>query len=550
LKELNQMQKSLKVLIKPLVENSADYPNHAITGINCDSRRVKRGNIFVAIKGQKKDGHNFIDQAVKRGAVAIIAQKNVKIDSDTIFIKVKDTKKALGQLAEIWFDKVNRRLKVIGVTGTDGKTTTSHIVHHILEKKFKNVGLISTLGAKIGKRTIDTGLHVTSPDLLVLYSIYQKMEKAGCEYVVLEVTSHGIDQERIWGVNFLFGVLTNITPEHLDYHKTFINYRYTKASFLAKCPKVIINKDDKSYHYLKTYLSGKVRLFDYSVNTKADVFATDIRQNQNGFSFWVNFDNTRYKIKSKLLGEYNVSNLLAAILLAQKLRVKRSEIVDAVSSFSSPTGRMQKITNRLGINIYIDFAHTPNALANTLGFLKRRSAKKLICIVGSAGERDRKKRNEMGYISADLADLSVFTAEDPRSENVFDILTVMEKGAKNSGATEITDNYQEGSKKHFYTLVPQRGEAIACAINKYASKGDTVVICGKGHEKSMAYGNVEHPWSDEKAVEDIIHSNKDIAAVILAAGKGTRMKSDKPKVLHKIAGKPMIAYSLQNFREA
>ncbi len=449
-------------------------------GVADDSRNVRKGFIFVAIKGMNSDGHDFISEAVKRGAIAVVGERNLKL-KDAIYIKVPDSREALGEIASEFYGNPSEHLTVIGVTGTKGKTTTSHLIYHILTSLGKKTGLVSSIIAKIGDKEIDTGFHVTSPDTLSLHKFLAEMVKAGCEYAVVEVSSHGIDQKRIAGVRFEVGVLTNIAPEHLDYHKTFKEYKKVKMSFLN--------------------------------SARLKVIAPEF---------------TNLKI---LPGDFNNLDVEAALMAVEKLGFERSQALMTLKTFKLPEGRLMEIKNNLGIKVFIDFAHTPESLEALLKYLRSVTSGKLISVFGCAGERDHKKRRKMGKISGELADMSVFTAEDPRSENIFDILRSMKKDAKN------------------YVAIPERGEAIPYALS-IAKKGDTVVFAGKGHEKSMAYDGYEHPWSDFESVKNYIERKKDVSAILLAAGKGTRMNSGLPKVLHKICGRPMITYSLQHLRNA
>ena len=431
-------------------------------GIQFDSRKVKPGDIFVAIKGSNVDGHDYIDEARKRGAKVIYSQG--------------DTRKKLGELASEYYKNPSSKLKLIGVTGTKGKTTTCHIIHHILTNFGKKVGLITsvTMG----------GYHITSPDVITFHKLLKEMVDKNYEYAVVEVSSHGIDQKRIAGAKFDVTVLTNIASEHLDYHKTFEIYKKIKLAFLN---------------------SGKIKIISPN-DTKINI----------------------------LPGKFNNINAETAVEVVEKLGFDRSEAIKTLQSFELPEGRLQEIKNKLGFKIFIDFAHTPDSLKEVLTYLKENTNRKLISIFGCAGERDTKKRSKMGKISSEIADLSIFTAEDPRHEQIFDILRSMKKNVKDSSK---------------YICIPDRGEAIIRALS-VAKKSDCIAILGKGHEKSLAYEGFEHPWSDQAAVNNYLNLNPDISAIILAGGKGSRMKAHLPKVIRKICGRPMILYPLEALRRA
>lgn len=516
-----------------------------VKGITDDSRKVKKDFLFIAVKGQTHDGHDFIDEAVKNGASAVIGQKEINIKRAT-YIKVKDSRRALGKIASNWYGKPSEKLKTIGVTGTDGKTTTAHFIYQLMKAKGLKAGLISTVSAKIEGKEIETGLHVTNPDPIKLQRLLKDMVNAGCEYAILEVTSHGIDQKRIAGIHFDISVLTNVTREHLDYHKTFKKYLKTKVSFLKKGKTVVLNKNDENFKEIKDKLSQNV-VTTYSLNSKADVYAKNVLKNKNGLIFKLYFNKIKYSLKTSFREKYNLSNLLAALGVLKVLEIDIKGLKEKIYEFTLPVGRMEKVKTTKGFEIIVDFAHTPNAIKNALQALDR-STGRVIAVFGSAGERDKGKRFLMGEAAGHLADVSIFTAEDPRSENIMDILEDMTKGAKKAGAKKISPK-ETVFRNHVFVKIPERGEAIVYAVNM-AKKKDVIIIAGKGHEKSMAYDSDEHPWSDKKKAMEALNLRKDYSAVLLAAGKGTRMKSETSKLLHKIAGRPMISYSLENLREA
>lgn len=447
--------------------------NTEVKGITDDSRKVKKGFLFVAVKGITNDGHKFIPQAVANGAKLVVGQENLKIKGAK-YIQVKDSREELGILASEFYGNPSKKLKVIGVTGTDGKTTTSNLIYWILKSARKKVGLISTINAKIGDKEYDTGFHVTNPEPVMLQKFLSDMVKTKCEYAVLEVTSHGLDQRRVAGVQFYAGVLTNITHEHLDYHKTFERYLEAKGKLFKDIKYAVLNGNNKSSAQIYPYVNKKARVLLYS----PDLLDKELKN----------------AVTNRFPEKYNQENATAAIATTRILGLNKKVILKAISAFPQLAGRMEMIENDKGLQIYVDFAHTPNALENVLTVLNKQvyhsdkqKKGKLICVFGCAGERDAKKRPMMGEISTRIADVSIFTAEDPRSENVRQIVKEMKKGVKNSKAL-------------VYEIL-ERGEAISFAINKIAKKNDIVVICGKGHEKSMAYGKTEYPWSDQEAVK-------------------------------------------------
>lgn len=446
----------------------------SIKDITDDSRKVEECSLFVAIKGFHIDAHDFIPQAISSGAAAIIGERPPQRSwlRKITYIKTPSSREALSLIASAWYSHPAKKLKMIGVTGTDGKTTTANLIYWILHKSGKKAGLVSTLGAKIVRKQYDTGFHVTSPEPLALQKFLALMVKKGCEYAVLEVTSHGLDQKRFAEIDFDIGVLTNITHEHLDYHKTYTNYVMAKARLFKKAKTAILNEQDKSFSLIKKHLPKDRKVIGYSPKNLRGQFLAAIK--------------TRFSNQN-----YNFSNACAALAVCRLLGLKEKLIVEAAKSFPKLPGRMEEIKNKKGIRIIVDFAHTPSALENVLKVLKEKTDGRLIAVFGCAGERDVAKRPMMGKISAKLANISIFTAEDPRGEDV----------------NKIIDQIVEGAKKvrgaRFYKT-PERGEAIYFAIRKLARKGDTVVVCGKGHEESMAYGDKEYPWSDKEAARMVL----------------------------------------------
>lgn len=391
-----------------------------------------------------------------------------------------------------------RHLKVIGITGTDGKTTTAHLVYSILKKAKLPVAMISTVAAFSGDKKIDTGFHVTTPDAKFLQPLIRRFVKEGVKYLVLETTSHGLDQHRVLGCNFSIGVLTNITHEHLDYHRTFEKYQQKKAKLFKKVEIAILNKDDKSFSYIKKKVNPQARMISYSFKEKAIIWANRIKLTPEGMSFRIHQGRKAFSGEAKLIGHYNLANILAASGTARIIGVSWEEILSAVADFPGISGRMESINEKQNFSVLVDFAHTPNALESTLKTLKGLKIKqgRLIIVFGCAGERDFLKRPMMGKIAAKQADLVVLTAEDPRSEDVNEIIKQISEGCQRSGGIE--------SKTFF--CIPDRQKAINFAIQKLAKKDDIIAVCGKGHEKSMCFGKTEKPWSDQKAIRKALKS--------------------------------------------
>lgn len=376
-------------------------------------------------------------------------------------------------LAIIRFGYPARKLIVIGVTGTDGKTTTSTIIYHLLKTAGKRVALVSTVAAYIGHDSLDTGFHVTSPNPWQLQQLLSRLVKEEYQYLVLEATSHGLDQHRLLGTNISIGVVTNVTHEHLDYHRTYDRYLHAKAKLFHRARYAILNQDDQSFEPLKKHITrtSKAKIIPYR----------------------------HHKIPAYIVNRfpepYNQLNAIAAKTVARLLSIPNSTIETAIASFPGIPGRMEMIPNHLGLNIIVDFAHTPNSLRRVLTALKTTTTGKLIAVYGAAGHRDHTKRPMMGEIGARLADEVVLTAEDPRTEDVHTIINQMKSG--------ITQNYG-----HVHAII-DRQRAINFAITTLAAKGDTIAILGKGHEKSLNLdGTIETPWSDQQAARTAIKLRK------------------------------------------
>ncbi|GAB5490872.1 MAG: UDP-N-acetylmuramoyl-L-alanyl-D-glutamate--2,6-diaminopimelate ligase [Phototrophicaceae bacterium] len=459
-----------------------------------DSRAVEAGGVFVARKGLSVDGHDYIDRAIEQGAVAVIGE--YAIDIDIPYIQLKDAQLALGYLASAYYDFPSRDLTVLGITGTNGKTTTTHMMHSVLKEATNNkTGFISTLGADFGDSSADTGLHVTTPTAPEIQKYLALMRDAGLTHVVLEMTSHGLEQGRLSGVDIDIAIVTNVTHEHLDFHGSFESYRNAKAimfKMLAQScrkegvPKIsVLNADDGSFEHYKDIDADKV--VSYSIENDSDYQARDIDYTASATHFFVG----RRKYSLKLVGEFNIHNALAVIATADAMGINNKFIKRGLKKISSVSGRMERIDKGQDFVAIVDFAHTPDALEKAIkaGRTMLSEDNKLIVVFGSAGLRDVEKRYLMASAAAKFADMTVLTAEDPRTESLEGILNMMAEGCRASGGVE----------GETFIRVPDRGQAIfeACEI---AEAGDLVMACGKGHEQSMCFGVIEYPWDDRDAM--------------------------------------------------
>lgn len=384
----------------------------------------------------------------------------------------------------------SRGLKVIGVTGTDGKTTTANLIYHILHEAGEKAAIVSTVGAVIDGVKFDLAFHVTTPGRFAVQSYIKKAKKAGVKYIVLEVTSHALDQHRISGIHVDIGVVTNITREHLDYHKSYDNYVKAKAKLLKKAKIAVVNKDDHSYLLLK-----KKELHNYHNKIVTYGMKKDSDMNPHIFSF-----------QTKLLGQFNKYNCLAAITVLQQLHVSDTAIRKGLMSFKPPLGRQEVVYNK-DFMVINDFAHTPNSFSVILPEARRLTSNRLIHVFGSAAKRDKFKRPEMGKFSAKYSDIIVLTSEDPRDEPIESINNDILAGIKGFEVIpdmrnlDVTFSIQKGKKYVF--VIPDRNEAIRYAIS-ITKKGDVVLLTGKGHEKSINYGKGEEPWDETESAKKAI----------------------------------------------
>ncbi len=482
----------------PVVESSGD---------------LQPGGLFVARAGASTDGHRFIPDAIAAGAVAIIGETELS-DLTVPYIRVKNAQQILGPLAAAYYNYPSRQLVIIGVTGTDGKTTTCHLLHSILQRQpgFR-VGYISTLSADFGSESAPTGLHVTTPGAPQVQEYLARMVEAGLTHCILEMTSHGLAQGRLNGLEIDTALLTNVTHEHLDFHGSWEAYRAAKAimfQMLAGSRRkanlrktAVINADDPSAEYFSAIPADKT--LTYSLSKPSDFRATAIVHKRSETAFEVGGQ----PIKMRLRGDFNVYNALAALGAARALGVAWDVVRQGIAAMNLVPGRMEPIDEGQDFSAMVDFAHTPNALRRTLeaGRKMLPRGKRLIAVFGSAGLRDVAKRRLMAETAAELADMTVLTAEDPRTESLADILDMMAAGCIAKGGVE----------GRTFARVPDRGQAIyyACQL---AQPGDLVMACGKGHEQSMCFGVTEYPWDDREAMRAALRGAP--LALLPTAGMG------------------------------
>jgi UDP-N-acetylmuramoyl-L-alanyl-D-glutamate--2,6-diaminopimelate ligase len=475
-----------------------------VRAVEQDSRRVEPDAVFVARRGGSVDGHRFIAQAVAQGAVGVVGEEAPIALGDVPYVQVPDAAEALAWLCAALNNYPARKLVMIGVTGTDGKTTTCNLIHSILLAAGIKAGLISTVNAVIGEQVLDTGLHTTTPDAPDVQRYLAQMVAAGMTHCVLETTSHGLVQHRVTACEFDIAAVTNITHEHLDFHGSLENYRAAKALLFEglatayKKPGVeklaVLNADDSSFEYLKGRIS--VPFVSYGLNQGANVRATDIDYGP---------ERTRFKandllVETALVGEYNVSNCLAATTVGLRLGLQAETVGQGIAALPGVIGRMERFNLGQDFTAIVDFAHTPNALKRALETSRQLTKGQVIVVFGSAGLRDKEKRRLMGEVAGELAHRIIITAEDPRTEPLEEIMAISAAGVESKGRVE---------GKTFWRIA-DRGEAIQFAVDM-AEMSDVVIVCGKAHEQSMCFGTIEYPWDDRVAMQAALSKRLGVA---------------------------------------
>lgn len=456
-----------------------------ITGIQFDSRKVEPGNIFVAQTGTTMDGHTFIDSCIKKGAVAIVCERTdtIHTSNQVTIIVVDNTDRALGLIASEWFGNPSRHLTLVGVTGTNGKTTIATLLYRLVQKMGKKAGLLSTVINYVDTEAIPS-TH-TTPDALALNALLAKMVKAGCEYAFMEVSSHSIAQERIAGLDFDGALFTNLTRDHIDYHKTFDNYRDTKKRLFDSLKQnafAISNKDDKNG--LVMLQNCKAELHTYSIRSLADYKATILEEGFDGMLLSINGQ----EVFVPLVGRFNTSNILAIYGAAVCLGFDPIEVLRVLSTLTAVNGRFEAIHSQKGWTAIVDYAHTPDAVDNVIQTINeiRKPNTQLITVVGCGGNRDKGKRPMMAQIAKHGSNCLILTSDNPRDEEPQDILQDMAAG--------LTEEELRNT-----LIIEDRASAIqtACIM---AQAGDVILVAGKGHEDYQIIKGVKHHFDDHEVI--------------------------------------------------
>jgi UDP-N-acetylmuramoyl-L-alanyl-D-glutamate--2,6-diaminopimelate ligase len=488
------------MLLRNLVDDLSDAriagrSDLEISGIVYDSRQATSGSLFVAVKGENFDGHDFAATAVRNGAVAIIAEQELTGISPetTAVVTVPSSRVAMAAMAAKFFDYPSRKLKLIGVTGTKGKTTTTHLIASILRSQGQKTGIIGTLGTRIGDESINT--EHTTPESVDLQSVLALMVERGVETVAMEVSSHGLVQQRVGGCEFDCGVFTNLTRDHLDYHLTMEDYFEAKLllfrDYARRSPKAftaVVNLDDPAAARVSDATHG--RLLTYSLNSLADITATEIDVSASGVSYILSYGGEIARVSIKLGGLFNVYNSVAAAgaAIAQGLSV--SQIAAGLKSAGNVPGRFESIACGQDFAVVVDYAHAPDALENVLKAARDLTGGKLIIVFGCGGNRDRGKRPMMGRIACELADRCVITSDNPRKEDPDAIIREILAGIDESNNAKVA-------------VEPDRHTAIQMAL-QMASPGDMVVVAGKGHEDYQIFADTTIHFDDREVVREIL----------------------------------------------
>jgi UDP-N-acetylmuramoyl-L-alanyl-D-glutamate--2,6-diaminopimelate ligase len=477
-----------EILYKTRIEEVIGSTHTAISSITFDSRKVKKDTLFVATRGTATDGHKFIEMAIEAGAAAIVCEEVPEVMRENItYVKVANSTHALGFMACNYYDNPSGKLKLVGVTGTNGKTTTVTLLFNLFRALGNNVGLLSTVQNKINNTVIPAS-H-TTPDALALNELLSAMVEQGCEYAFMEVSSHAVVQNRIAGIQFAGGVFSNITHDHLDYHKTFDEYIKAKKGFFDALPETafaLTNKDDKNGMVMLQ--NTKAKKYTYSLLNVADYKCKIIENHLNGLLLHIN----NQEVWVKLIGTFNAYNVTAVYAVAHLLKQDPINILTTLSNLNSVEGRFEYVKSSGGVIGIVDYAHTPDALKNVLETIKdiRTGNEQVITLVGCGGDRDATKRPIMASIACQYSNKVILTSDNPRSEDPEEILNQMQKGVDPFDAKKTL-------------RITDRKEAIKTALS-LAKKGDIILIAGKGHEKYQEIKGVKHPFDDLEILKENI----------------------------------------------
>ncbi len=479
----------LSLLLKdiPLVSVKGNCERD-IKGICYDSRKVNNDFMFVCIVGFETDGHKYIDSALKSGASVILVQEGAdipKIPQDITVLCAKDTRKTLALISSAFYDHPEKKLKVIGVTGTNGKTTVTTLIKSVLEFEGKKCGLIGTNANMIGEEIIPT--ERTTPESLELFELFSKMEKQGVEYVIMEVSSHSLELCRVYGIEFEVGAFTNLTQDHLDFHITMENYLNAKKKLFDVSKTAVINADDNAG---KTILEKcPCKAISYGIDEKADILASDIKISSRGVIFNIDSFGEKDVVRLGIPGRFSVYNALAAIGTVYALGISASRAIEALTIAKGVMGRCEKVYTGKEYTVIIDYAHTPDGLENIIKTVREFAEGRVITLFGCGGDRDRTKRPVMGKIAGELSDYLIVTSDNPRTEEPSKIIDDIMVGVKETACEHI--------------VIVNRREAIDFAL-KFAKAGDCIILAGKGHETYQIIGKTKNHFDEREVIAECL----------------------------------------------
>jgi UDP-N-acetylmuramoyl-L-alanyl-D-glutamate--2,6-diaminopimelate ligase len=478
----------LKEILRGVEYKSPSYfsGDIEINGIACDSKAINRDYLFVAVHGTKTDGHKFVNEALERGAAAVVIEREIPLDDGIARIYVKDSRAALAKIADEFYGRPAEKLRCVGITGTNGKTTILYLMDSIISAAGHKAGLIGTINYRIGERLIPA--TNTTPGPVELYNFMSAMLRNSIDYLVMEVSSHSLDQRRVEGVDFTAAVFTNLTGDHLDYHKTMDGYFEAKAKLfegLGSGSYGIINIDDEWGR--KLLKRSKGRIVAYGTKRNADFIAGCIELSLSGTKFAINTPNGQININTRLIGLHNVYNITAAVAAGAALGFSPEAIKRGVENVRSVPGRLEAIDCGQPFKVFVDYAHTDDALYNVMSALRPLILGKMMVVFGCGGDRDRTKRPRMGKVAGELADLVIITSDNPRGED----------------PKAITDEIAAGIETKNYAIVIDRAEAIRRSLSE-ARDGDCVLIAGKGHETYQVLMNTTVVFDDREVAKKIL----------------------------------------------
>ncbi len=481
-----QLDKLLKNIDYVILKGNS---NLDITSVEYDSRKIVEKSLFVAIKGYETDGHLYIRDAIEKGAVAIVVTDEsdiLEIENITI-IKVKNTRKALGKISSNYFGNPGKKIKVIGITGTNGKTSITYFLKSIFNEAGYKVGIIGTIENQIDNVVYPSS--VTTPESRDIQELLFNMVEKGCEYCLMETSSHALYLDRVDSVPFKTAIFTNLTQDHLDFHKDLTDYLNAKKilfTYIQPDGYTILNADDISSDEISKIAGGKI--LTYSLNNISNYRANNIKMDIHGTNYNLIYDNLNINIQLKMIGEFSIYNSLAAIAAAHELNISFKNIKDGIKKVSV-NGRFQLIDSKKNFAVVVDYAHTPDGLYNVISTAKKITKGKVICVFGCGGDRDNKKRAIMGKVAGELSDYCIITSDNPRTEDPEKIIDMVEIGVKKINAS--------------YIKITNRKEAIEYSIN-IAKKDDIIIIAGKGHEDYQIIGKTKYPFSDYKIAKKLL----------------------------------------------